>query len=66
MANATGITVAVERAIHDEVAKLAQRIFDEHGITLTRVHVDWLDISSIARRSAAVKAVHIESSTTLD
>ena len=34
-------TDAVERSIHDEIAAMLQRIFDEHRIIVNDVNAEW-------------------------
>jgi len=57
------ITVAVERAVHDGLCKFAQRIFDEHGIQIRSVNIDWWDISTAGEHKTIVAAVQVDSKT---
>lgn len=43
------ISVAVERAVHDALKAAAQRIFDEHGIRVDEVNLQWLNVSTSDR-----------------
>lgn len=47
MASAEGITVALERAIHDALRESIQRIADQHGIRVTSLSAEWVDVSSV-------------------
>lgn len=57
------MTAAVEAGIHKAVCDLAQRIFDQHGVQLCSVSVEWLDISTIADLKTKVASVHMETKT---
>jgi hypothetical protein len=55
--------VSVEASIHKALREFAQAVFDEHGIQIHRVDLDWLDRSSMAERAATVMLVRVDSST---
>lgn len=57
MATAAGMSVAVERAIHDVLRETVQRISDQHGIQVKYVHVDWLDLSGLDGSKFMVRGI---------
>jgi len=40
------LKVAVEKAIHTALQDVAQTIWDEHGICVEDVSIDWVDVST--------------------
>ena len=62
MAEAT-IPISIEKVLHDSIATIAQRMFDEHGLQLLKVHIDWLDTSTVPVHLMRVSAVEIDSRT---
>ena len=61
--NEIKVTVAVEASIHKALCDFAQHIFDEHGVQLHRVNIDWWDISSGGQQRAIVAAVQMDTKT---
>jgi hypothetical protein len=55
------ITVTVERAIHDGLRDLAQKIFDLHGIKILEADIRWLDISQIGQTREVVDSIIVSS-----
>ena len=51
MADASLLSVAVERAIHDALREAIQRISDQHHIQVTCVRIDWFDFSGYDSRT---------------
>ena len=45
MATGLDLKVSVEKAIHGALRDAIQAISDQHGIQLTSVNVEWLDLS---------------------
>lgn len=56
------ITVAVERAVHDVIAGVLQSILREHGIQVTYLRAEWLDVST-AETKFILREVEITSVT---
>ena len=54
------VTVAVESALHKALTEFMQTIFDEHGIQVREVRVDWLDVSEIGKRKASVVGLQMD------
>jgi len=63
MADASNITVSVERAIHDGLRKFAQHIYDEHRVKIREVQIEWLDTGSLAEPNFTVAEVNVHSTT---
>lgn len=57
----TVTVVVVEKAVHDAIRDLAQRVWDQHHIRLDRVCIDWVDNST--RAKADIKVMNIEATT---
>ena len=58
------ITVTVERAMHDGLCELAQRLFDQHGVKLHSANISWWNIGTIGQPRVIVAAVRVDSETT--
>ena len=57
------LSVAVEAGIHKAMCNFAQHVFDEHGVQLLGVKIDWWDMSSPSEQKAIVAAVQMETNT---
>ena len=57
------ITVAVERAVHDALRKLAQAVWDKHGVFVHSVRFSWVDTSDPAEPKMIVKEVEVATLT---
>jgi hypothetical protein len=61
MATAENLTVAVERAIHDAITEMVQRISDQHGIQIRVFRADWDEVSNSGEATKfRVRAVSAE------
>ena len=60
MARADGISVAVERAIHDALRDLIQRIADQHGIRVTSLSAEWVDVCSTSEQKFLIQTLRAE------
>ncbi len=63
MASAEGISVAVERAVHDGLRDFAERLWREHGIRIESAHFDWIDVSSAGQSDMMLMGVSAETTT---
>jgi hypothetical protein len=57
------ITVNVERAIHDVLREFAQNLFDQHGIEIRSVNIDWA-IDWANDKKPVIDAVQVITKTT--
>lgn len=57
MAEIPGIKAEVTDAIHAAFRDVAQNIFDQHGIIVKDVMIDWIDLSTVDRRACRVHKV---------
>lgn len=58
------IPISIEKVLHDSIGNIAQRMFNEYGLQLLNVHIDWIDASQIgAAPSMRVSAVELDSKT---
>ena len=60
MASAEGITFAVERAIHDALRESIQRIADQHGIRVTSLSAEWVDVCSTSEQKFLIQTLRAE------
>lgn len=63
MVDATDISVAVERAVHDALCDLAKSIYERHGIQVNSAFFEWVDVSTHEQRRALVTSVTVDSKT---
>jgi len=61
LADASNITVALERAIHNALVDDIQRIYELHGIRVSSLSVHWLDCSTIEKESFRVSGTKVVS-----
>jgi 5-carboxymethyl-2-hydroxymuconate isomerase len=61
--NEINVTVAVEASIHKALCDFAQHVFDEHGVQLRGVTIDWWNMSSPGEQKAIVAAVQMDTKT---
>ena len=54
------VAVSVDKVIHEAFATIAQNIFDQHGIQVLGVTVEWLDTSTLAGSATLVAGVGME------
>jgi len=59
MADASNITVAVERVIHTALRDSIQRIYDLHGIRVSSLSVSWYDCSTIEKEAFDLKGIDV-------
>lgn len=64
MAEMPNISVEVTDAIHSAFRDVAQRIFDQHGIVIKNVQIEWLDTSTRDRADGRVLRVETYASKT--
>ena len=57
MADASNITVAIERVIHTVLRDSIQRIYDLHGIRVSSLSVRWYDRSTIEKEAFDLKGI---------
>jgi hypothetical protein len=63
MANAQGISVAVERAVHDGIAEALRIIEAEHGIVVNAIAAEWIDVSTMEQPRFMLQSLRIDSTT---
>ena len=63
MAKMPAITVTIESAVHGALAGALQAIMREHGIRVTYLRADWLDVSTAAETKVLLREVEITSVT---
>lgn len=61
--NKIDVSVSVEATIHKALCEFAQAVFDEHGVQLRGVTIDWWDISSASEQKTIVAAVQMDTKT---
>ena len=59
------ITVAVESAVHKAFRRMAQEVWDQHGICVQSVRFSWIDVSSVNKPRLFVTDVEAETRTLL-
>lgn len=64
MASLPEITVTIERAMHDGLRDLAQKLYDQHGVKLNSANISWYDIGAIGAPRIIVAAIRVDSETT--
>ncbi len=64
MANAeVEVKVCVERCIHDGLKKALTEIRDKHGVIVTDVRVNWIDVSAPNGYNAIIREIQITTKT---
>lgn len=53
----TNMTVAIEKAVHDAIAKCLQGIADDFGLQVTSVSAEWLDVSWVDRQRSVLSRI---------
>lgn len=57
------VTVAVEKAISDEIRNMAQAIFDEYGIRINSAEFSWIDASTVEENCCFVSGVTVSTTS---
>jgi hypothetical protein len=60
MADASNIKVAIEAAVINALAEVAQRVYDQHGIRINAASLDWSETSSITAEKFLVTEVRVD------
>lgn len=60
------ILVVVEGSVHDALRKMAQAIWNEHGICVKSVQFSWLDVSTVGKSDMLATDVETEILTKLE
>lgn len=56
------ITVSVEHAVHKALIEAVQKIESEFGIRVNSAHFDWIEGGTVARDSAIVQSIRLDTS----
>ena len=56
----SAITVTVERAAHDALARCVQAIRDEFGVQVNSAHFKWVDASTVSESRASCALVSLD------
>ena len=64
MASLPKITVTIERAMHDGLRDLAQKLYDQHGVKLNSANISWHDTGTIGAPMITVAEICVNSETT--
>lgn len=54
------ITVAVERAAHDALARCVEAIREEFGVQVNSAHFNWIDTSTLNERRTMCSLVRLD------
>ena len=57
------ITVAVESAVHKAFRRMAQEVWDQHGICVQSVQFSWIDVSNTSKQKLIVDDMEVETLT---
>lgn len=57
------VKIAVEKCIHDGIKDVLLKIRDQHGIIVTDIRVDWIDVSAPNGYNAVIREVQITTKT---
>lgn len=57
------IPISIEKVLHDAIADIAQKMFNEHGLQMQNVRIDWTETSTMDKIKMRVTAVEIQSRT---
>lgn len=60
------ITVSVEKAVHNVMHDAVQAIYDQHGIIVHGVNVEWVDVSTMGQPKMVVTGINVDSRTTYE
>lgn len=60
MNNELKTRLSAEAGIHKALSEFAQSVFDEYGIQLHSVNIDWWDVSDSDKRKFMVSAVRAD------
>lgn len=60
MAEVPDLTVAVESAVHDALAQAIQAISNQHHLQVTKVQVDWMDMSTLSQPAFSIERITVK------
>lgn len=53
------MVVSVESIIHETFSKVAMAIYEQHGVQVNGVDIEWLDVSTVGSHKAVVTKVSL-------
>lgn len=54
---------SAEKAVHDELRALVERIRAEHGVYLLSARFSWVDVSTVAEQKMLLTDIEVETKT---